>query len=151
MSTQAPDSPPSRIDFECLPQSFCSGREFVEAWARHAGLDDAETGLVVLGCDEVFSNLSRHAYRKMCGAHPVSCHARIEDGRLWFRIVHCGEGLTDAEYEKFRQPPSCGERVGGLGLHVIGQVFDRVNHRKEDGKCVIELSLPIVDRLSGGR
>jgi phosphoserine phosphatase RsbU/P len=136
----------ARIDFECFPQSFCSGREFVEAWARRAGMDNREAGMVVLGCDEVFSNLSRHAYREDGKPHPVSCHAEIADGRLQFRIVHCGAGLTNEDYTKFRKPPSGGERVGGLGLHVIGEVFDQVDFRREGEKYVVELSRPLGPR-----
>lgn len=134
---------PSRIDFECFPQAFCSGREFVEAWARHAGLDDCQTGMVVLGCDEVFSNLSRHAYAEDGRPHPVTCHAAVADGRLHFRIIHRGAGLTNDDYARLRQSPCCGERVGGLGLHVISEVFDRVDFRREGEEYVVELSLPL--------
>jgi anti-sigma regulatory factor (Ser/Thr protein kinase) len=140
-----PDPPPSCIRFECFPRAFCAGREFVEAWARHAGLEDREVGMVVLGCDEVFSNLSRHAYAARGGPHPVSCHAGIAGGRLSFRIVHSGAGLTNEDYLRLRRPPSCGERIGGLGLHVISEVFDKVDHRREGDEFVIELSRPVVD------
>lgn len=144
MSGFEPDAAlPPRVDFECFPREFCSGREFVEAWARRAGLDDCQIGMVVLGCDEVFSNLSRHAYHEDGKPHPVTCEAGVADGRLRFRIVHRGAGLTNEDYLRLRKGPSCGERVGGLGLHVIGEVFDRVDFRREGGEYVVELSRPV--------
>ena len=54
-------------------------------------------------------------------------------------IEHRGEGITNEDFEKLVSPPSIAERVGGLGLHVIGAVFDRVDFRREADRSVIEL------------
>lgn len=131
--------PPAELALTCQPDTLRLVREFIEAWATYHGLSDDLTGRLVLGCDEVMSNICKYAYCATSTERPACC--RIESDATSIRIVieHHGAGITNADFAKLVAPPSPGERIGGLGLHVISEIFDRVDFRQEAGKSVIEL------------
>ena len=54
-------------------------------------------------------------------------------------IEHFGSGITNEDFQKLVTPPSIDRRIGGLGLHVISEIFDQVDFRREDYGSVIEL------------
>ncbi|MEZ5385061.1 MAG: SpoIIE family protein phosphatase [Prosthecobacter sp.] len=132
--------PPSEILLQtCQPGTLRQVRDFIDAWAAWHGLADDVTGRLVLGCDEVMSNICKYAYGAECGERPVSCRIERTSDSVRIVIEHRGEGITNEDFEKLVCPPSVGERIGGLGLHVIREVFDRVDFRREADRSVIEL------------
>lgn len=136
--------PPSQLDLSCQPDTLRLVREFIDAWAAWHALPDDVTGLIVLGCDEVMTNICKYAYCATSAERPACCRIESDAGSVRVLIEHHGEGITNEDFEKLVAAPSAGERIGGLGLHVIREIFDRVDFRREDGKSVIELmkSLP---------
>jgi anti-sigma regulatory factor (Ser/Thr protein kinase) len=114
-------------------------REFIETWAAYHGIRDDLTGLIVLGCDEVMSNICKYAYCSTSSERPACCRIESDAGSVRVLIEHHGEGITNEDFAKLVVPPSTGQRIGGLGLHVISEIFDRVDFRREEGKSVIEL------------
>ncbi|MFO1485449.1 MAG: SpoIIE family protein phosphatase [Verrucomicrobiaceae bacterium] len=131
--------PPDELALACQPDTLRLVREFIETWTAWHGIADDVTGLVVLGCDEVMSNICKYAYCSTSGERSACCRIEADDGNVRILIEHHGEGITNEDFEKLVVPPSSGERVGRLGLHVIREVFDRVDFRREPGKSVIEL------------
>jgi anti-sigma regulatory factor (Ser/Thr protein kinase) len=132
-------TPPAELALTCHPDTLRLVREFIETWARYHGLLDEFTGLLVLGCDEVMSNICKYAYCSTSTERSACCRIESEVGKVRILIEHYGEGITNEDFEKLVAPPSTGQRIGGLGLHVISEIFDRVDFRREAGKSVIEL------------
>lgn len=130
--------PPKEFHFDCHPETTKRARDFIEAWASHCGLSDEAKGLVVLGCDEVFSNLIKHAH---CGEEkaPTLIRAKKQGNALRITIEHQGKGISNEEFDELMQPPSCEDRIGGLGMYVIKEVFDSVDFRKGDAMCSVTL------------
>lgn len=126
--TATSDGPPRLLSLELLPDRMADARAFFQAWAEAAGLNEDDVYQVVLACDEILTNLYKHAYHGQGG--PLRCEAAIEPHGLTFLITHFGEGLSQEEYTERlirRLPvsdPSCG---GGYGLPFIRQVFSDVN------------------------
>ena len=140
MITDHTPPPPTEIFFQtCQPGTLRQVREFIDAWAAWHGLSDDLAGRLVLGCDEVMSNICKYAYGPECSERPALCRFDSDADAIRIVIEHRGEGITNEDIEKLVSPPSIAERVGGLGLHVIGEVFDRVDFRREADRSVIEL------------
>ena len=132
--------PPScEFAFTCGPDTVKNARNFVDEWTRFCGFDDRTSGLVVLGCDEVFTNIIKHAYcckaetdaeknAQNYGEGPALCKIEANSRALVIQIEHEGEGITSSQmHEILDSPlPSPSETVGGLGIHVIGKIFDNV-------------------------
>ena len=131
--------PPCELKLNCHPDTLRLVRDFIEAWAGYHGLSDVITGFIVLGCDEVMSNICKYAYCSTSTERPACCRIVSDAGSVRVLIEHHGEGITNEDFAKLVAPPSTGERIGGLGLHVISEIFDRVDFRREEGKSVIEL------------
>ncbi len=136
--------PPARISLTCHPDTLRLVREFIETWAAWHGLRDEFTGLLVLGCDEVMSNICKYAYCSTSTERPACCRIESDADEVHILIEHHGKGITNEEFQKLVVPPSTGQRIGGLGLHVISEIFDHTDFRREEGRSVIELvkSLP---------
>lgn len=159
VATRHAGSPPEVFDFTCCPETINRGRRFIESWAQYAGFDDHDCGLIVLGCDEVMSNIVKHVFRPQgragTGVGPVRCRVAVRDGGLKIRIEHKGTGISDEDFARHKkESPSPGERPGGLGLRVIDEVFDAVNcfaGNPERGEpASIELNKALRDKVLKG-
>jgi phosphoserine phosphatase RsbU/P len=135
--------PPRELALTCHPDTLRLVREFIETWADYHGLRDDVTGLLVLGCDEVMSNICKYAYCSTSAERPAYCRIASSADSVHIMIEHHGAGLTNEDFQKLVTPPSTGERIGRLGLHVIREIFDRVDFRLETGRSVIELTKAI--------
>jgi len=133
-------APPPAVSLNCDADALKEVRDFVDAWAAHAGFDNDAAGLLVLGCDEVFSNVCKHAYCPASGGGPATCQVNVDEESLHIIVEHHGAGIDDDDFERLIQPPSQGERIGGLGCHVIRQIFDLVHFHTEPGLSRIQLS-----------
>ena len=131
--------PADQIALTCHPDTLRLVREFIESWSAYHGLDDEFTGLLVLGCDEVMSNICKYAYCSSSNQRAASCRIESAPGLVRILIEHFGSGITNEDFQKLVTPPSIDRRIGGLGLHVISEIFDRVDFRREDYGSVIEL------------
>lgn len=137
--------PADEITLSCQPDNLGLARSFIESWASWLGMPDDVTGLIVLGCDEVMSNLCKYAYCATEGGAEARCRVESHGHGMRILITHQGEGITNEEFARLASlPSSTGERIGGLGLHVIREVFDHVDFRRDEHQSVIELvkSLP---------
>jgi anti-sigma regulatory factor (Ser/Thr protein kinase) len=118
-------------------------RSFCEQWAASTGLDEMEAYQVVLACDEIFTNVYKHAYRS--GSGPVRCDAEIDPAFLTFLITHRGVGLSSEK--RTPQAPE-GSRLGGYGLPFIRRVFDEVEFENRNGYSTVRLRkriVPVID------
>lgn len=131
--------PPAELALACQPDTLRLVRDFIEVWAAYHGLSDELTGLLVLGCDEVMSNICKYAYCASSTERPACCRIESGAGSIRILIEHHGAGITNADFEQLIAPPSTGQRIGGLGLHVISEIFDHVDFRRDADKSVIEL------------
>jgi sigma-B regulation protein RsbU (phosphoserine phosphatase) len=116
-------SPLPQETFGCkiTPQAIPDLRSFCEQWATFSGLGEVEAYQIVLACDEIFTNVYKHAYNG--GSGPVRVDAMLDLNSLAFLITHWGAGLTSEA-----EPPQAPEdsRLGGYGLPFIRRVFDEV-------------------------
>lgn len=123
----------NRICVQSDPRDLPRVRALVERVAGSAGFDEDETSRLVLAVDEAIANVIKHGYDGR-DDQPVEVSAqRIEEkGVLGIALevrdfgkqvppeVICGRDLTDV-------------RPGGLGVHIIRTVMDRVEYSAAQG------------------
>jgi anti-sigma regulatory factor (Ser/Thr protein kinase) len=135
-------SPLPQSAFECdiTPQTIPDLRSFCEQWAVFCGLEEVEAYQIVLACDEIFTNVYKHAYSG--GSGPVRVDATIDLDSLTFLVTHTGIGLT-SETEAPQAPED--SRLGGYGLPFIRRVFDEVKFDTRTGfsKVSLRKNIPI--------
>jgi serine phosphatase RsbU (regulator of sigma subunit)/anti-sigma regulatory factor (Ser/Thr protein kinase) len=128
-------TPPREFTGCCAPSLICGTRDFIESWAVHAGFDAREVGLVVLGVDEVVTNIFRYAYNE-CPGELITRVALEPDG-IVIELSHHGQGIERAELPEAR--PASPDSAGGMGLGVVNTVFDAVEYSKGEETSRITL------------
>jgi anti-sigma regulatory factor (Ser/Thr protein kinase) len=99
---------------------------------------------IVLACDEIFTNVYKHAYGG--GSGPVRVDATIDLDSLTFLITHWGVGLT-SEMETSQATED--SRLGGYGLPFIRRVFDEVKFDTRTGFSTVSLRKNIIPLEKG--
>jgi len=108
------------ITFCCQPDAFSRIRHEVEEFLQTAGLDDRERALLVLAIDEACTNVFRHAYGQREGRR---ARILLEAGKKTIRICLRDYGKP-CDPAAIRGRALKDYRPGGLGVHLIRQVFD---------------------------
>lgn len=109
--------------FSGKTEDLASMREEVRGFLRETCIDDEVSEVIVLAIDEACTNIIRHAYKG--DAKPF----RIEMSRLKkrLRFVLRDYGIP-CEKPKIQSRDLDQIRPGGLGVHIIQQVFDLVEY-----------------------
>jgi phosphoserine phosphatase RsbU/P len=141
--TDSSPRPSSVFECDISPDTIPDLRSFCERWAASASLDEVEAYQVVLACDEIFTNVYKHAYSSRSG--PVRCGVEIDPTSLAFLITHWGVGLSPEK--KIPLVPE-GSRLGGYGLPFIRRVFDEVEFENRESYSTVRLGkriIPVAD------
>ncbi|MBV9491591.1 MAG: SpoIIE family protein phosphatase [Verrucomicrobia bacterium] len=139
---QATSAPlPRVLSLNLVPECMAEARAFFQRWTESAGFTDHESYQIVLACDEILTNIYKHAYRNQGG--PIDCEGTIYPNALSFRITHSGAGLDQATYAA--QLATAGidpdhSRAGGYGLSFIRQVFDDVRFERQGAQCAVRVT-----------
>jgi serine/threonine-protein kinase RsbW len=108
--------------------------------AETTGFDSTEAEKIALAVDEATTNVIQHAYRGEPG-HDIEVHFDTEGESLSIVILHDGEPLDTVPVPEFDLDKLVAERrKGGLGLAIMRQMMDEVEHTTaENGQkmCVL--------------
>lgn len=108
--------------------------------AETTGFDDTEAEKIALAVDEATTNVIQHAYRGEPG-HDIEVHFDTEGESLSIVILHHGEPLDTVPVPDFDLDKLVAERrKGGLGLAIMRQMMDEVEHTTADNgqkMCVL--------------
>lgn len=133
--------PHVRVEVLSQPRYLSGARDLVAAVAKRFGFDDTECGRIALAVDEALCNVIKHGYD------------RRPDGKIWISIwplVSDDEALHDdapargvrlviedeakqIDPAQIRSRDLDEIRPGGLGVHIIQQVMDRVEYARRRG------------------
>lgn len=123
----------------------------VQAWLtthlRRAGVDADLVGDIDLVADEVLANIVHHAHRDRSDAE-VLIRLEVDDARVVVRFSDAGpayDPLVEAPEPDLDQPAEERE-IGGLGIHLVKSLADRVGYSREAGRNVLE-----VEKIRAGR
>jgi serine/threonine-protein kinase RsbW len=108
--------------------------------AASTGFDATEAEKIALAVDEAATNVIQHAYQGEPG-HEIEIHFDPEGESLDIVILHGGKALASVPVPEFDLDELVAERrTGGLGLTIMRQMMDKVEHgRAGTGKnmCVM--------------
>ncbi|MGH9390317.1 MAG: ATP-binding protein [Vicinamibacteria bacterium] len=108
--------------------------------AESTGFETVEAEQIALAVDEAATNVIQHAYGGEPG-HEIEVHFDPEGESLDIVIFHEGEALESVPVPEFDLDKLVAEkRSGGLGLTIMRQMMDKVEHsRAGTGKnmCVM--------------
>ena len=108
--------------------------------AESTGFEAVEAEQIALAVDEAATNVIQHAYGGEPG-HEIEVHFDPEGESLNIVIFHEGEALDSVPVPEFDLDKLVAEkRKGGLGLTIMRQMMDKVEHgRAGTGKnmCVM--------------
>jgi anti-sigma regulatory factor (Ser/Thr protein kinase) len=115
-------------------------RESVRAFLSGHGFDESATGRIVLALDEACTNVIRHAYCHAC--RPVRMEMTALKTKIRFVIRDYGKSCDPS---KIRGRALEDIRPGGLGVHIIREVFDSVAYlpQPRGTRLVLEISRPV--------
>jgi phosphoserine phosphatase RsbU/P len=116
--------PPREFAALCTPESIRAARTFFERWGRFAGVPRDTLLKLLVGCDEILTNVIKHAYGLENPPGPLWCGAEVSPPVVRFIIRHHGAGIT--QEEAAAQADARSREEGGLGLALVCRVFSRV-------------------------
>jgi phosphoserine phosphatase RsbU/P len=138
--------PPSRREFTSEPRCCKQGRVFVEQWAITAGFSDETVGHIILAADEAFTNCIRHAYEGRPG-EKIILQAELTAEEL---ILQLRDFATFCDLNAIQARKLEEVRPGGLGLHYIRTIFDRVESKAETPGMLLTLAKRLPNTTQAG-
>jgi anti-sigma regulatory factor (Ser/Thr protein kinase) len=124
-----------RNDLGELARAF----KVVERFADERALPQAVISRIHLALDEVLTNVISYAYDD-AGVHEIEVRLEVEDADVVVEVTDDGrpfDPLSVAATEVDR--PLAERPIGGLGLHLVRRVMDRVEYRRDDGRNVLTM------------
>ena len=104
--------------------------ELTRLLAESTGFDKSEAERIALAVDEATTNVVQHAYEGEAG-HEIEVHFDPEGESLDVVILHDGKPLESVPVPEFDIDKLVAEqRKGGLGLTIMRQMMDKVEHTK---------------------
>lgn len=111
-----------RLEIPSDPACMKIVRSSVESLCSMAGLSENESSKVVLAVDEACTNIIRHSYDG-ASDRPIICEGELEDRKLLFVLQDFGKKVDPS---KIRSRELADVRPGGLGVHFIQEVMDKM-------------------------
>lgn len=123
-------------DISTIPQLA----EFVETIAERMALDMSMTMSLNLALEEAVVNVMNYAYPE--GTQGDIRIDALNDGQwLHFIITDSGKPFDPTAKEEVDITQTAEERsIGGLGIHLVRQIMDKVGYRRHEGQNILTLS-----------
>jgi serine/threonine-protein kinase RsbW len=114
--------------------------DWVEASCRECGVVGDTPFKLALVLEEAVANVITHAFAGVEAPHRIAVELAIDDDRVTAEIIDNG-GAFDPSVapEADRTTPLESRDVGGLGIHLIRRMMDRVEYRRADGENRLRL------------
>lgn len=118
---------------------------FLELRLAEEGIDERTTFCMSLAAEELFTNLVRH---NKGGSRSILAGLDISPTSIELQLVDRGvepfdgDSIPEADIEE----PLERRHAGGLGVHLVKSIVDRLSYSYEDG----ELTVSVVKKRGGG-
>lgn len=114
--------------------------EFISQVITKNNIDSTVGDLLKMATDEIFSNIVNHAFKDMRQGTMVGVAVRVEDGAISMTFRDRGTPFDPLSIASPDISSGLEERpVGGLGIHIVKNMFDGVHYAFVDGFNVFTL------------
>ena len=112
-------------------------RKFVADKAEESGLDAGLLPKIELVVEEILANQVMHAYKGSEGKAEVACFQR-PDGCFCLQLADWGPAFDPLKQPTPNTSTALEDRkIGGLGIHLVKNMADHLEYRREDGKNIL--------------
>ena len=113
----------------------------VHGLCREAGCSERDARRVELATVEALNNVIRHAYRSEPG-HPVVLLFVHQGAEIHLELSDAGSPMRGPLEPRFEFDPADTANLpeGGMGLHLIHSVMDRVEYRTASGRNTLSMT-----------
>ena len=130
-------------DFANLNGLMEGATEFLES----QGVDAQAVYRINLALEEMVTNIIKYGYDAP-GRHKIEVTLEVGANEVTAVIIDDGHDFNPVLQERRLPAEKPEEReIGGLGIHLMKKLLDRMEHRREEGRNILE----ITTRRSCGR
>ncbi len=128
-----------KIIFSSDASYMAEVRDCVRAFLKDSAFPEEEAAKIVMAIDEACTNIIRHAYVGL--AKPIRLEMKWLRDRTRFVLRDYGRSFQPPTFETKDINPTM---PGGLGVFIIGKVFDRVDYAPQarGTRLTLEKRLP---------
>ncbi len=123
------------------PRFLCVLRATVAKICTLAGFEQKEGSKIVLAVDEACSNVIKHAYK---GENDKEIYLKVDVNQSGLQINIHDFGIS-AEMDSIKPRSLSDIRPGGLGVHLIKSVMDKVEYKpdaKRGNQLILKKAIP---------
>ena len=120
-------------------------RKKVEQFGTRLGIPEKTIFEVNLIIDELFSNIVSCGFRDN-GIHWVTIHISLLEDALHIRVEDDGVPFNPKASQKpDLECPMEERRIGGLGIHLVTELSDKISYYRKGGKNILVLEKKIAE------
>jgi anti-sigma regulatory factor (Ser/Thr protein kinase) len=123
-------------DFAALKELMDRATEFLESH----GVDAQAVYRINLALEEMVTNIIKYGYDAP-EPHKIEVTLDVRAQEVALVIIDDGHDFNPVLQE--RRPPaekSEDREIGGLGIHLVKKLLDRMDHRREQGRNILEIT-----------
>jgi anti-sigma regulatory factor (Ser/Thr protein kinase) len=114
--------------------------EWIDAHCAEQGLPEDFKLKLTLALEEAVVNVITHAFKDLPPPHSITVRLDITDASVVAEIIDNGMGFDPtAAPEPDLSSPVADRPTGGLGIHLMHSMVDRIRYRRSDGKNILLL------------
>ena len=132
----------SALSVPARREAFETLRLRLETVADRLRIPERERSHLLIAADEIFSNIAEYAYPDGGGTVEIQLAANPDGSELF--LIFADRGIP---FDPLTAPPPdtaaplADRRIGGLGIHVVRRLMDRVAYRRtDDGRNLLTLT-----------
>lgn len=143
------DTPPClSIRVEKKPSEVGRVQHCVGAFWREHGLPDDRKLDVMVCIEEMLTNIFRHGDD---AANEVEVRASVSGGEIEIQMIDDGPAFDPTAYPSPRLDlPLEKRRPGGLGIHLVHQLMDRVRYERKSGRNWLTMTIDCMKAGAAG-
>ena len=114
--------------------------DWVEACCGASGVSGDIASKLALALEEAAANVINHAFGETPPPHHLAVMLTIDADRVAAEIIDNGQAFDPSAIpEPDRTLPLASRDPGGLGIHLIRKMMDRVDYHRVDGENRLKL------------
>jgi serine/threonine-protein kinase RsbW len=118
--------------------------QFVADFAARHGLGDDDRGRALIVVEELLTNLLKYGYRDRPDRGTAELELSLEGSCLTIEMVDDGDAFDPcSSAAPVLDGPLESRPPGGLGLHIVRMLSERMRYRRTDDRNVTQLTLQL--------